>query len=127
MGEALRIPSKETIVVAQRSLQDEIDSKKHVKANAESTGVKEELCQQGGLQTLLTLLTEEQQLHKKIPVIEIISKLLLRNVYTQNQFKEIKGYNSFIQLFDNLDTKHSTSSQSVQSIGVRSFNSSFAR
>lgn len=120
--ESLQIPSKETIIGKYHQIKQELVDYKdqsNVKENTESFDAKEQICQQGGLHTLLTILNDEDYLHKKLLLIEIISKLVLKNSFAKKQFKEIGGYLQLISLFDSLSEKHFSSPHSLLSIEVR--------
>lgn len=115
--ESLLIPSKETILLITHTINQELQKIQNVE-NSEFPDVKEQICQQGGLTTLITILNDEDYLHKKLLLIEIISKLLLKNSFAKKQFKDIGGYKHFISLFDSLSDKHFSSSHSLLSIEV---------
>ena len=71
---------------------------------------REYICDQGGVQILLDILSSsDSKLLKKLQVIEIISKILVsNNLYAKLYFRSIHGYDYFINLFVNLPQTPST-------------------
>lgn len=71
------------------------------------------------------MLEEEGFLHKKLVILELITKALIGNNIGKQIFKDIDGYSNLIKLFDHLSKSHLSSSHSLQTIEVSFKNLNF--
>ena len=116
--DSIVIPSKQTVLNSFEEFAKNNTKNDIIDLTIEFQNVKEQLCAQGGLSTFLSMIEEEGFLHKKLVILELITKALIGNDIGKQIFKDIDGYSNLIKLFDNLSKSHLSSSHSLQTIEV---------